>query len=65
MRQLEYGNWKLSSEIGKSEFQITKFGNQNFEELFKDGILNKWINEWNNNNNEIIIKQMNVNSGIF
>ena len=32
-------NWKLSSEIGKLEFQITKFGNRNFEELFKDGIL--------------------------
>ena len=28
-------------EIGKLEFQklIIKFGNQNFEELFKDGIL--------------------------
>ena len=38
-------NWKLSSEIGKLEFQITKFGNRNFEELFKDGILNKWISE--------------------
>ena len=39
------GNWKLSSEIGKLEFQITKFGNRNFEELFKDEILNKWTNE--------------------
>ena len=47
------GNWKLSSEIGKLEFQITKFGNWNFEELFKDGILSKWISEWNNNNNWI------------
>ena len=40
MRELEY--WKLkklSSEIGKLEFQITKFGNRNFEELFKDEIL--------------------------
>ena len=44
------GNWKLSSEIGKLEFQITKFGNQNFEELFKNGILSKWISEWDNNN---------------
>ena len=39
------GNWKLSSGIGKLEFQRTKFGNQNFEKLFKDGILNKWISE--------------------
>ena len=38
-------NWKLSSEIEKLEFQITKFRNQNFEELFKDEILNKWISE--------------------
>ena len=41
------------------EFQRTKFGNRNFEELFKYGILNKWIseyiNEWNNNNDEIIM----------
>ena len=27
------GNWKLSSEIGQLEFQITKFKNRNFEEL--------------------------------
>ena len=39
------GNWKLSSEIGKLEFQRTKFENQNFEELFKDQILNKWMSE--------------------
>ena len=45
------GNWKLSSEIRKLEFQRTKFGNWNFEELFEDGILNKW----NNNNDEIIM----------
>ena len=38
-------NWKLSSEIGKLEFQRTKFGNQKFEELCKDGILNKWISK--------------------
>ena len=38
-------NWKLSSEIGKLEFQIPKFGNWNFEELFKDEILNKWMSE--------------------
>ena len=37
------GNWKLSSKIGKLEFQRSKFGNQNFEKLFKDGILNKWM----------------------
>ena len=37
------GNWKLSLEIGKLEFQRSKFGNQNFEKLFKDGILNKWM----------------------
>ena len=35
------GNRKLNSEIRELEFQITKFGNQNFEELFKDEILNK------------------------
>ena len=29
-----------------------KFGNRNFEELFKNGILkNEWINNNNNNNN--------------
>ena len=39
------GNWKLSSEIRELGFQMTKFGNRNFEELFKDGILNKWISE--------------------
>ena len=42
MRELQH--WKLkklSSKIGKLEFQITKFGNRNFEELFKGGILNK------------------------
>ena len=39
------GNWKLSSKIGEMEFQRTTFGNQKFEELFNDGILNKWISE--------------------
>ena len=42
MQELEH--WKLkklSLKIGKLEFQKTKFGNRNFEELFKDGILNK------------------------
>ena len=38
MRELEH--WKLkkklSSEIRKLEFQRTKFGNRNFEELFKE-----------------------------
>ena len=36
-----FGNWKANSEIGKLEFRKlgVKFGNQNFEELFKDGIL--------------------------
>ena len=27
--------------IRKLEFQITKFGNRNFEKYFKEGILNK------------------------
>ena len=36
--------WKL--EFWKLEI---KFGNRNFGELFKDGILK--INKWNNNNN--------------
>ena len=36
--------WKL--EFWKLEI---KFGNRNFWELFKDGILK--INKWNNNNN--------------
>ena len=35
------GNRKLSSKIRELEFQITKFGNRNFEETFKDEILNK------------------------
>ena len=36
-----FGNWKLNSEIGKLEFLKLriKFGNRNFEELFKNGIL--------------------------
>ena len=46
------GNWKLSSGIGKLEFQIIKFENRNFEELFKCEILSKWISEWNNNNSD-------------
>ena len=39
MWELEFWNWKLSSEIGKLEFQKlrTKFRNRNFEELSKDG----------------------------
>ena len=37
--EIEFGNWKIGIlEIGN------KFGNQNFEELFKDGIL-KIINK--------------------
>ena len=38
---LEIGNWKLNSIIGKFEFHKLgiKFGNRNFEDLFKDGIL--------------------------
>ena len=42
MRELQH--WKLkklSSKIGKLEFQRIKFENRNFEELFKDKILNK------------------------
>ena len=38
---MNFGNWKLNSEIGKLEFWKLgiKFGNQNFEELFQNGIL--------------------------
>ena len=38
-----FGNWKSNSQIRKLEFRKlrVKFGNQNFEELFKDEILNK------------------------
>ena len=35
------GNRKLGSKIEKLKFQRTKFGNRNFEELFKEGILSK------------------------
>ena len=40
MWEFEFGNWKLSSKIGKLEFQKLKigFGNQNFEELSKNEI---------------------------
>ena len=37
-----------------------EFRDREFEKLFRDEILNKWIseeiNEWNNNNNDEIIK---------
>ena len=39
--------WKL--EFWNLEIE---FRNWKFEELFRDKILNKWINELNNNNNE-------------
>ena len=40
-----FGNWKLNSGIDKLEFQKwgIKFGNQNFEEIFKDRIFEDLI----------------------
>ena len=37
---MNFGNWKLNSKIEKLEFHKLgiKFGNRNFEELFKDRI---------------------------
>ena len=40
-----FGNWKLNSRIGKLEFQKLgiKFGNRNFEGIFKDRIFEDLI----------------------
>ena len=52
LKNWNFENQKLSLEIGKLKFQElrTKFGNWNFEKLFKYEILT--INKQNNNNNE-------------
>lgn len=50
-----FRNWELNSKFGKLGFQETKLGNQDFEGLFKVGILSKWISKGNNNNDELIM----------